>query len=289
MKNIETFLAVAETGSFTKAGERLSLTQPTVTKRIANMEVELKQRLFKRVGHKVFLTDAGISFLEHAKEIYQRWLKARYNLSEYSDKVIGTLSICCNINTGLYVLPKLIKIYKQKFPGVKLQLNFLHSPNVTDEILNQHSEIGFTTEPESLPSCLNSVLVKRDIHVPMANKRFLADTETSQLKVLSSLPALMSSPESVYYQIMQNFISSYAIQSEKIPHINMLETIKKMVEESIGWSILPRSMSDDVIVPLNINTKEIWVGTVCIYRNNIKLSRPVTELIELIKKVDINY
>ena len=59
LANLNAFIAIAETGSFSGAGERLHLTQPAISKRIAGLEQQLKVRLFDRLGREVGLTEAG--------------------------------------------------------------------------------------------------------------------------------------------------------------------------------------------------------------------------------------
>ena len=69
LASLEAFLAIAETGSFSAAGERLHLTQPAVSKRIAVLEAQLGRRLFDRIGREVALTEAGRALLPRAGRI----------------------------------------------------------------------------------------------------------------------------------------------------------------------------------------------------------------------------
>ena len=282
MRNIQTFLAVAESGSFSKAAERLYLTQPTVTKRIAALEMELNNRLFRRTGHAVILTDAGNSFLGYAREIEHQWLNAQHVLSEFSNEVKGTLRVCCNTNTGLYVLPGLMKQYKQRCPKVKMELNFLHSPNVKEVVLDHQADIGFATRHGELPETLDAIPVKQERLIPLAHPDYRATRESDQRQILNRLPALTSSPENIYYHHLQDFLRYQAINCEQITHINMLETIKKMVEAGIGWSLLPENMKNASLSPLNLPARELMVETICILRNDEAMSKPTRQLIDLV-------
>ncbi|MBF3243556.1 LysR family transcriptional regulator, partial [Pseudomonas aeruginosa] len=69
LNSLNTFIAIAETGSFSEAGERLHLTQPAVSKRIAALEQQLNARLFDRVGREVNLTEAGRALLPRAYQL----------------------------------------------------------------------------------------------------------------------------------------------------------------------------------------------------------------------------
>src|SRR2546426_1778475 len=99
------FIAVAESASFSRAGEALHLSQPAVSKRIAALEEQLRSPLFDRVGRRIGLTDAGRALLPYAKRVLQDIEDGRRALSHLSDKVSGRLSIGTSHHIGLHRLP----------------------------------------------------------------------------------------------------------------------------------------------------------------------------------------
>ena len=99
------FLAVAEHGSFSAAAEELHLTQPAVSKRVAQLELGLGQRLFDRVGHRVLLTRAGEVLLPRARCILQEISDTRRVLANLRGLVDGSLSIVTSHHIGLRRLP----------------------------------------------------------------------------------------------------------------------------------------------------------------------------------------
>lgn len=91
LTSLNTFLAIAESGSFSEAGERLHLTQPAVSKRIAALESQLGVRLFDRVGREVSLTEAGRALLPRAYQILNVLDDTRRALTNLSGEVSGRL------------------------------------------------------------------------------------------------------------------------------------------------------------------------------------------------------
>lgn len=158
MKNITAFLAVAESKSFTKASENIHLTQPAVTKRIANLESQFKAKLFERIGHRVALTEAGQAFLPHAHTIYTEWQNGLNKIAGFSQTVCGTLTIGCNNHIATHQLPGLIKAYKNKFPEVDYNFIFRTSSEIIDLIINHKIEIGFVSLPRETPA---DIIIKK--------------------------------------------------------------------------------------------------------------------------------
>ncbi len=91
LNSLNTFIAIAETGSFSEAGERLHLTQPAVSKRIAALEQQLNARLFDRVGREVNLTEAGRALLPRAYQLLNVLDDTRRALNNLTGEVSGRL------------------------------------------------------------------------------------------------------------------------------------------------------------------------------------------------------
>ena len=93
LQNLRAFIQVAEAGSFSLAAERLHLTQPAVSKRIALLEEELGSPLFDRIGRNVSLTEAGEALLPHARNVEQQLRAAEQSVRDLSGDVAGQLRI----------------------------------------------------------------------------------------------------------------------------------------------------------------------------------------------------
>nr|P96194.1 RecName: Full=Uncharacterized HTH-type transcriptional regulator in ibpB-leuC intergenic region [Azotobacter vinelandii]CAA72148.1 CynR protein [Azotobacter vinelandii] len=105
LASLNAFIAVAETGSFSEAGERLHLTQPAVSKRIAALEQQLQVRLFDRLGREVRLTEAGRALLPRAYRILSVLEDTRRALNNLNGDVSGRLTLATSHHIGLHRLP----------------------------------------------------------------------------------------------------------------------------------------------------------------------------------------
>src|SRR5690606_27196221 len=127
LEALQTFLAVAETGSFSRAAERVYLTQPAVSKRIAALETSLGTRLFDRIGRRVQLTEAGQALLARTRGILNELEDVRRSLTNLSGHVAGPLSLATSHHIGLHRIPGALKRFHARYPEVRLDLRFMDS------------------------------------------------------------------------------------------------------------------------------------------------------------------
>src|SRR5690606_11005585 len=112
-QHLYAFVAIAETGSFSAAAERLHLTQPAISKRISLLEEQLKRPLFDRVGRKISLTQAGVSLLPKALNILQEVAAAQRAIADLDGEVRGKLSIATSHHIGLHRLPPYLRNFSR--------------------------------------------------------------------------------------------------------------------------------------------------------------------------------
>lgn len=111
LEGVKAFIAVADTRSFSVAAERLHLTQPAVSKRIAQLENQMKVRLFDRIGRTVTLTEAGRKLEPRAKLILTNIEDTHRAISNLNNAVTGQLALATSHHIGLWRLPDILRRY----------------------------------------------------------------------------------------------------------------------------------------------------------------------------------
>lgn len=150
-KQLESFVEIAKQKSFTKAAEKLYLTQPTLTGHIQTLEEELGIVLFNRSRKKNTLTEAGELFYNHAVNILNMREQARYTLSQYEKKIQGELSIAASTVLQNYLLPELLTRFSAAYPGVNFELRQFDSEEVIEEIISGSMDFGFVGTAAACP------------------------------------------------------------------------------------------------------------------------------------------
>lgn len=249
------FLAVAESGSFSTAAEQLFLTQPAVSKRIAQLEQQLGTRLFDRVGRRIRLTEAGEALLPRARQVLLDLEDMSRAISNLTGTVSGTLRIGTSHHIGLHRLPPVLRRFSREYPDVKLDIHFIDSEEAWEAVLHGDLEMGVVTLPPQPDPRLHSQAVWQDPLVFMAAPEHpLARLDRVTLETLTGYSAILPSPVTFTRRIVESLFEEQALTLNISMSTNYLETIHMMVSIGLGWSVLPETMLDDSVVRLNVDT-----------------------------------
>ncbi len=249
------FLAVAESGSFSTAAERLFLTQPAVSKRIAQLEQQLGTRLFDRVGRRIRLTEAGEALLPRARQVLLDLEDMSRAISNLTGTVSGTLRIGTSHHIGLHRLPPVLRRFSREYPDVKLDIHFIDSEEAWEAVLHGDLEMGVVTLPPQPDPRLHTQAVWQDPLVFMAAPEHpLARLDRVTLETLTGYSAILPSPVTFTRRIVESLFEEQALTLNISMSTNYLETIHMMVSIGLGWSVLPETMLDDSVVRLNVDT-----------------------------------
>ena len=243
------FLEVADAASFTRAAERLHLSQPAISKRLKSLEDEIGQRLFDRVGRSVLLTDAGHSLLPYARRALQTVEDGRRALSQLSAKVSGRLSIGTSHHIGLHRLPPMLKRFVLEFPDVDLDLHFMDSEDACEAVLAGKLELGIVTLPlQPLPNLESRIVWPDPLAVIVAPSHPLAQRKRVKLEHLAKHPAVLPDEDTYTHRIIRAELEARGVEPRVRLATNYLETLKMLAAIGLGWSVLPESMIDDSVV-----------------------------------------
>lgn len=274
IQNLRAFIAVAESGSFSLAAEKLHLTQPAVSKRIAQLEEQLGAALFDRIGRNTSITEAGAALLPHARGVLAALQAAERSVRDLAGEVAGRLSLATSHHIGLHRLPPVLSSFSTAYPGVQIDIDFMDSEQAYDLILHGEIELAVVTlSPEQVPK-----LVARPIwHDPldfMAQREHpLAGAKRLALERLSEHPAILPGLNTYTGQIVKALFDQRGLPLNVSLATNYLETIRMMASVGLGWTVLPRSMRDATLVSLPVEDADISRSLGVVYHEGRSLSR----------------
>lgn len=246
IQDLSAFIAVAETGSFSQAADRLHLTQPAVSKRIAGLEDRLGQLLFDRVMRRISLTDAGRTLLPYARQTLQSLEDGRRALSRLNEHVAGRLSIGTSHHVGLHRLPPVLRAFTLNYPDVDLDMHFMDSEVACDDVVHGKLELGIVTLPsQSIPNLGQQVIWPDPLAVVVAPEHPLSRLSSISLTELASHQAVLPDEATYTHRIIRAALTREGIAPRVRLASNYLETLKMLVAIGLGWSVLPESMVDE--------------------------------------------
>lgn len=253
LANLDTFIAIAETGSFSEAAERLHLTQPAVSKRIAGLEQQLGIRLFDRLGREVSLTEAGRALLPRAYQILNVLDDTRRALTNLSGQISGRLSLATSHHIGLHRLPPLLRTFTRAHPQVSLDIRFLDSEVAYEEVLHGRAELAvITLAPQTRPPVRARAVWRDPLDFVAAREHPLAKLSSVSLEDVAAQPAVFPGENTFTHHIVKELFEARRLTPNISMSTNYLETIKMMVSIGLAWSILPRTMLDDQVAALQL-------------------------------------
>lgn len=144
------FLAVVREGSITKAAEQLHITQPTLSRQLAQMEADAGVKLFERGTRRIILTGEGLLLRRRAEEILELVDKTERELAEQDEMVEGTVSIGCGDLAAVQLLPELIDSFHERYPTVTFDLYTATADDIQDRMDRGLADVGLLLEPVNM-------------------------------------------------------------------------------------------------------------------------------------------
>ena len=141
------FLTVVREQSITKAAEVLHITQPTLSRQLAQMEEEVGVRLFERGSRNITLTNEGLLLRRRAEEILQLVDKTEKELIEQDEQIEGKITLGCGELSSVQLLPDLFESFHEKYPLVTFDIYSATADHVKEQMDRGPVDIGLLLEP----------------------------------------------------------------------------------------------------------------------------------------------
>jgi DNA-binding transcriptional LysR family regulator len=238
--HLEAFLAVVKEHGFGRAASKLGLTQPAISISIRKLERELGATLFDRYRRDARLTDAGEVLLDFAERILRLCDEAKTTIGELSQLHRGRVTIGANESTNLYLLPKMILAFRERYPDIKVEVFRSSSVQLPTEIKERNLDFGIISfhpedkELESFPILHDELVLVFPPGHRFTKKRKIAFGELGKETFVAHN---VKSPSRDY---VINTFRKYGIPLNIGIELSSMETIKDFVQMKLGIAILPK-------------------------------------------------
>ncbi len=284
IQNIRAFLIVAETTSFSRAAEKLFITQPAISKRIATLEDSLDCKLFDRLGKKVQLTQAGLALLPSYQRVLAEINEGKRIISTLRTEVSGHMKFGTSHHIGLHRLPPILRKYTRQYPEVELDIQFMDSEQAASLILKGDIELALITLADNIEQPLTTAPIWTDtMSCVVAKDHPLAKKRNITVKQLSDHGVLLQSQSTHTRDIIDQALKLNS-DVKIIMESNYLETIKAMIQNGLGWGVLPVSMIDKSLKKLTIKNVSMERHLGVLLHESRTLSSPANALLETLKE-----
>lgn len=280
------FLTVVREESITKASEVLHITQPTLSRQLAQMEEEIGVKLFNRGTRKIKLTNEGILLRRRAEEILQLVDKTEKELIEQEEQVEGKISIGCGEIASVQLLPQLFREFHQKYPRVTFDIFTATADLVKEQMDKGLLDIGLLLEPVDMEKYDFIRMNRKEKWVVlMPPNDALAEKEFITADDLSELPLILPRRLQVQSELA-NWFGDYYKNLNVLFTSNLSTNGAVMVNQGLAYSLVIEGAvpfwdsSKIVYRPLY---PELWATSVLAWKRGQPFSLAATKLIEFSK------
>jgi DNA-binding transcriptional LysR family regulator len=272
------FVAVAEERHFGRAAQRLHMSQPPLSMQIKALERELGIGLLERTSRRVALTDAGRVFLERAKAILGAVEQAREVARGAERGLQGRLEVGFISSASLSLLPPSIRLFRERFGGVELELKELTSAQQIDALYEGGIRVGLVRLPLRAPGIRFEPVLEERLVVALPSGHALESLDRVSLESIADLPLIFFTRQLIpgfHAQIVELFqrVGAFPKVAQHAVH---LQTIVGLVASGVGIAILPSSaeqVSREGVVyrALDVPDATSWMGLAWVEGDESKL------------------
>ncbi len=179
IRKLEAFCKVYEFQNFSKAGEMMFLSQPTISSHVANLEAELGVKLFDRLGRKVMPTQAGEVLYRSAVLIFENLDQAKASIEMLRNKVVGDLQVGCSTIPSHNIMPTLLADFLKRYPQVSFTIHTSDSSEVIKKVAAGDWPVGIVGQKPDIEGLTAEMLFEDEtVVVAASDAPWLPKTDT---------------------------------------------------------------------------------------------------------------
>lgn len=282
---LETFLAVAENKSFSRAAEKLRRTQPAISQAIRKLEVEIGEALFDRSSRDGSLTDAGTLLVDYAEKLLNLRDEAKSAITELQQLHSGKLAIAANEFTTMYLL-RVLEQFRRQSPMIKVAVQRSLASQIAQEVQNHKVELGVLSFRPEMPG-LRSIAVYRDELAFIVHPRHpLASAKEAQIHQLGAESFVAHNVPSPYRAKVLDAFRKHKTPLNMQVELPTIEAIKKFVGSGNGVALVPSiciesELKRNELVHIPVRELKFERKLRLIYRKNSSLSHAARAFLKL--------
>ncbi|MHB9026708.1 MAG: LysR family transcriptional regulator [Armatimonadota bacterium] len=240
LTQLRSFLQVAESGTITRAAERLYLTQPAVTQHIQALEGELGVALFDRLPRGMRLTQAGTLLYEYARRCLASLEDCRLALTELEAGRSGHLAIGAGVTTSIFVLPEWLRAFRERCTDVDVIIHTGRSREILALLKDGDIDLGIVTTPGEQSNMTFQRLFDEEICLVVpADHRFAGQKITTER--FGEIPLILFPAGNGFRAYVDQALAQSGMPLLVKMESDSVEAIKRFVEVGLGASFLPIS------------------------------------------------
>ena len=239
MHQLRYFVAVARTGTFSRAAGECRVAQPSLSQQIQKLESEVGDRLFERTRRRAILTPAGALFLPHALNILETAERGRQEIREMSGQVRGQVLLAALPTIAPYFLPEIIRLFREKYRGVELVIHEEATLQLLRGLEENEFDLALISDAAPNPRIRVENLFSEELLLclpaghPLVRQRVVVAADLEQEKFI-----LMQEGHCLGAQA-ERFCQTKGLRPQISCRSAQIATVLAMVQAGLGISLIP--------------------------------------------------
>jgi len=290
LRQLEIIRAIADTGSFTAAGEKLHVSQSAISRQILLLEDELGEPVFHRIGRRIRITPAGESLLQLSHRVFQDLQDTVSLISDKRESLGGTIRLVGGMTVCLYVFPVLLSEVRKVHPHLDMKVTVGSAERSIAMLRSGAGDLGLLTLPVEASDLVSVPVLREELLLVTYPAHPLAKKKTITPPDLDKQPFVLFETGSITRRLVDEFFARERIAPEIIMETENVEIIKAMVRSGLGISIIPWQAA-----VADVRTKQLFCSRVAgvsldrqtgwLYPKMSRLPRPVAEVMSVFETV----
>jgi DNA-binding transcriptional LysR family regulator len=249
LRQLQYFLAAAQTRSFRKAAELSLIAQPALSRQIAALEAELGILLFERSKQGVVMTSAGETFVEYARSALEQLQRGRQAMVDMQEGLEGTITVGCVEPLATAFLPTLFRRFHRQYPRIRLSVQVARTDSVLAMVERAEVDLGFIFDPDTSSEVLViKELFQQPLYLLISAQHPLAQRMNDNPLYLGEVlnePIVLLRETSRLRRRVEQIFARRGLHLQPVVEIDSLEALKELVKQGCGLTFLPPALLSD--------------------------------------------
>jgi DNA-binding transcriptional LysR family regulator len=258
LEELKTLIAVVECKNFTKAGENLKLSQPSVSTHIKNLENRFEVTLIDRsIKQKtIYITESGYILYNRSKEILNLLDKVDHEMKDVSDSVIGHVKVGASFTIGEHILPKFLTNFTKSYPDIDIEIFIQNTSQVSSHIKNLNYDVGLVEGTTSSSHFIQKYFLMDKMILAMPYDRNLS-SENFSFDSLQNKIWVTRENGSGTREYLNMFLNSNEIVPKNIIILGSNYAVKEAVKNGLGITIISNLVTKSDVKNKTLSTIEL--------------------------------
>lgn len=232
------FYHVAKELGYSKAAEKLSISQPSVSIQVQELEKQCGMLLFDRLGKRIYLTEAGQVLYNYAERLFNLAAEMEGALDELRGMGRGRLSLGGSTTCGIYLLPPVLGLFKERFPGVDVNLSVANAKQVQEKLRQNELNVGFIGGSQVHPDLVAEPFIADELVLIVSPTHPFANRRNVNARDLESEAFIMREEGSGTRAATMARLEALRVEPKVLMELGNTEAIKRAVAAGLGVSVV---------------------------------------------------